>query len=738
MGMGAHAFPSEEYQRRAEAGEGCPFMRKRAADKEVQNNPLYLFPKALDLSILAQHDSKTNPMDPDYDYHEALKTLDFDALHKDLTDLMTKEQGWWKADYGHYGGMLVRVSWHSAGTYRVQDGRGGSGHGNQRFAPINSWPDNANTDKARRILWPIKKKYGNKLSWADLIAYAGTVAYESMGLKTFGFAFGRRDIWAPETDTYWGNETKFLEPSEMRYKNTKNASTLENPLAAVQLGFIYVNPEGVDGHPNPKRTADQIRETFKRMGMNDEETAVLIAGGHTVGKSHGNNDRSLLGPPPINASITDQGLGWMIPGVNGGRYVLVAGPEGAWTTNPTKWDDGYMSLLLKYNWTLTESRAGAKQYYAPDLKEEEKPADVEDPSIRVQPMMMDSDIALKEDPVYNKYMHKFLDDFEYFSDTFARAWFKLMHRDMGPKANYKGPYVPQEDFLWQDPIPSGKHDYDVNALKTALTNSGLNISDMVSIAWDSARTYRGSDMRGGANGARIRLQPQKNWEANEPKRLKRILSVLEPIANKTGASLADTIVLAGNLGVEQAAKAAGFDIQVPFHPGRGDATQENTDVETFSYLEPTVDAMTNYMQNMDYDRPEEYMLDRAQLLNLTAPELTVLVGGMRALGANYEGSNYGVFTDKVGKLDNNFFVTLTDMAYRWEESGKKNRYNIVDRQSGEKRYEATRLDLIFGSNAILRAYSEVYAQDDSKEKFVKDFVAAWSKVMDADRFDLRN
>lgn len=704
--------------------------------KKVENNPLAMFPKVLDLSILAQHDTKTNPLSADYDYHEALKTLDFQALRQDLLDLMTNEQVWWKADYGHYGGTIIRASWHTAGTYRMHDGRGGAGHGNQRFLPLNSWPDNSNTDKARRLLWPIKKKYGNKLSWADLIAYAGTVAFESTGLESYGFGFGRTDIWGPELDVYWGNETEFTN-SDPRYKDVNDASTLENPLAAVEMGLIYVNPEGVNGEPNPQRTADQIRETFKRMGMNDEETTALNAGGHTLGKAHGNGDPSKVGPIPAEAPVSDQGLGWIQPGVNGGRHLIAGGPEGAWTPNPTQFDLEFIRMLLDYEWELTESPAGAKQYAPVNVKEEDKPVDVEDSSIRRMPMMMDSDMAFKVDPIYRKYLEKFRAEPEYFKKTFARAWFKLIHRDMGPKANYKGPFVPKEDLIWQDPVPAGKTDYDVNALKSDIQNSGLSLYDMVSVAWDSARTFRCSDLRGGANGARIRLAPQKDWQGNEPERLQKVLPVLEEIAKKHDVSLADTIVLAGNVGVEQAVKAAGFAIEVPFSPGRGDASQEQTDVDTFKYLQPDTDVMRNYIQDMEMDRPEESMLDHAHLLGLTAPELTVLVGGMRALGTNYQGGKDGVFTDKVGTLTNDFFVNLTDMQYRWENAGEKNRFNIIDRTTGETRWTATTLDLIFGSNSVLRAYAELYAQDDSKEKFAKDFVAAWTKVMNADRFDLR-
>ena len=694
------------------------------------------WPKALNLDILHQHDCKTDPMGKDFNYREELKKLDFEALKKDMHALMTDSQEWWPADWGHYGGLMIRMSWHAAGTYRTADGRGGAGTGNQRFAPINSWPDNVNLDKARRLLWPIKKKYGNRLSWADLITYAGTVAYESMGLKTFGFGFGREDIWHPEKDTYWGSEKEWLAPSGGEGSRYSGERDLENPLAAVMMGLIYVNPEGVDGNPDPLKTAHDVRVTFARMAMNDEETVALTAGGHTVGKCHGNGDAALLGPEPEAAGVEDQGLGWINKTKRGiGRNTVTSGIEGAWTTNPTKWDNGYFYLLLEYEWELKKSPAGAWQWEPIDIKEEDKPVDVEDPSIRYNPIMTDADMAMKMDPEYRKISERFYKDPEAFSDAFARAWFKLTHRDMGPKARYIGPDVPQEDLIWQDPVPAGNANYDVDAVKAKIAAAGLSISDMVATAWDSARTFRGSDNRGGANGARIRLTPQKDWEGNEPERLAKVLAILEPIAAEAGASLADVIVLAGNLGVEQAAKAAGFDVTVPFSPGRGDAKEEMTDVESFEVLEPLHDGYRNWLKRDYVVSPEEMLLDRTQLMRLTAPEMTVLVGGMRVLDVNHGGSSHGVFTDRKGALTNDFFVNLTDMNYTWKPAGE-NLYEIRDRKTDQLKWTATRVDLVFGSNSILRAYAEVYAQDDNKEKFVKDFVAAWNKVMNLDRFDL--
>ncbi|EOX4134298.1 catalase/peroxidase HPI, partial [Vibrio cholerae] len=643
---------------------------------------------------------------------------------------------WWPADWGHYGGLMIRMAWHSAGTYRIADGRGGGGTGNQRFAPLNSWPDNANLDKARRLLWPIKQKYGNKISWADLMILAGNMAYESMGLKTFGFAFGREDIWHPEKDIYWGSEKEWLAKSGGENSRYSGQRDLENPLAAVMMGLIYVNPEGVDGNPDPLKTAQDMRVTFARMAMNDEETVALTAGGHTVGKAHGNGKASNLGPDPEGAELHEQGLGWNNHTSRGiGRNTVTSGIEGAWTTHPTRWDNEYFYLLLSYEWQLTKSPAGAWQWEPINIKEEDKPVDVEDPSIRYNPMMTDADMALKIDPEYRKISERFYKDPAYFSEVFARAWFKLTHRDMGPKARYFGPDVPAEDLIWQDPVPAGRKDYDVNAVKAKIAASGLSISEMVSTAWDSARTFRGSDKRGGANGARIRLAPQKDWEGNEPARLGKVLAVLEKIAAESGISIADTIVLAGNVGIEQAAKAAGVNVTVPFAPGRGDATIEQTDVESFEVLEPLADGFRNWQKKHYVVTPEEMLLDKAQLLRLTAPEMTVLIGGMRVLGTNYGGSQHGVFTDRVGALTNDFFVNLTDMSYTWKPTGR-NSYEIVERKSGKVKWTATRVDLVFGSNSILRAYAEVYAQDDNKEKFVKDFVAAWTKVMNADRFDL--
>ncbi|MBN3263711.1 catalase/peroxidase HPI [Pectobacterium brasiliense] len=711
----------------------CPVMHGGNTSTGSSNTDWW--PNALNLDILHQHDTKTNPLGSDFSYREALKTLDVDALKKDLHALMTDSQEWWPADWGHYGGLMIRMAWHSAGSYRTTDGRGGGGTGNQRFAPLNSWPDNVSLDKARRLLWPIKRKYGNKLSWADLIILAGTIAYESMGLKTFGFAFGREDIWQPEKDTYWGAEKEWLAKSTERY-GSDDRTSLENPLAAVQMGLIYVNPEGVDGNPDPLRTAQDMRVTFSRMAMNDEETVALTAGGHTVGKTHGNGDASLLGAAPESADVEEQGLGWHNPTGSGkGRYTVTSGLEGAWTTHPTQWDNGFFHMLLNHEWELRKSPAGALQWEPVSIKEEDKPVDVEDPSIRYNPMMTDADMALKVDPEYRKISERFYQDQAYFSEVFARAWFKLTHRDMGPKARYIGPDVPQEDLLWQDPVPAGRTDYDVDIVKARIAESSLSISELVATAWDSARTFRGSDMRGGANGARIRLAPQKDWVGNEPERLARVLVVLESIAAATGASVADTIVLAGNVGIEKAAKAAGVHVTVPFAPGRGDTTDALTDAESFDVLEPIHDGYRNWLKKDYAVSVEELMLDRTQLMGLTAKEMTVLVGGLRVLGTNYGGTKHGVFTNREGALTNDFFVNLTDMKYTWKPY-RKDLYEIRDRKTGEVKWTATRLDLVFGSNSILRAYAEVYAQDDSKEKFVNDFVAAWVKVMNADRFDL--
>ncbi|PKH04400.1 catalase/peroxidase HPI [Psychromonas sp. MB-3u-54] len=715
-------------------GGKCPVMHGGATESSMSN--VAWWPKALNLDILHQQDSKTNPMGPDFNYRTMVKKLDITALKKDMHALMTESQDWWLADWGHYGGLMIRMSWHAAGTYRIADGRGGAGTGNQRFAPINSWPDNVNLDKARRLLWPIKKKYGNKLSWADLIAYAGTIAYESMGLKTFGFAFGREDIWHPEKDTYWGAEKEWLAPSGSEGSRYSGERDLENPLAAVMMGLIYVNPEGVDGNPDPLKTANDIRVTFERMAMNDEETVALTAGGHTVGKCHGNGDAALLGSEPEGAAIEDQGFGWLNKTKRGiGRDTVSSGIEGAWTTNPTQWDNGYFQLLLNYEWELKKSPAGAWQWEPINIKEEDRPVDVEDASISNNPIMTDADMAMKMDPEYRKISERFYNDFEYFSEVFARAWFKLTHRDMGPKVRYLGPDVPQEELIWQDPVPAGSTDYDIQAVKDKIAASSLSISEMVSTAWDSARTFRGSDKRGGANGARIRLAPQKDWQGNEPARLGKVLTVLEKIAAESEVSVADMIVLAGNVGVEQAAKAAGFNVTVPFSSGRGDATTEVTDEDSFDVLEPLHDAYRNWLKQDYIVSAEELMLDRTQLMGLTAHEMTVLIGGMRVIATNHGGTKHGVLTEHEGALTNDFFVNLTDMNYTWKPTDN-NLYEIRDRKTDKVKWTATRVDLVFGSNSILRAYAEVYAQDDNKEKFVRDFVTAWTKVMNADRFDL--
>ena len=712
----------------------CPVMHggNTATEKSVMD----WWPNALNLDILHQHDSKTNPLGKDFNYREELKKLDVKALKKDLHDLMTDSQDWWPADWGHYGGLMIRMAWHAAGTYRIADGRGGGGSGNQRFAPLNSWPDNVSLDKARRLLWPIKKKYGNKVSWADLIILAGNIAYESMGLKTFGFAFGREDIWGPEKDTYWGAEKEWLAPSDERYENVDNPNSMENPLAAVQMGLIYVNPEGVNGKPDPLKTGAQVRETFKRMAMNDEETVALTAGGHTVGKAHGNGDASILGPDPESSPVEEQGFGWSNPTRTGkGCDTVTSGIEGAWTTHPTKWDNGFFEMLFNHEWELRKSPAGAWQWEPVSIQEKDMPVDVEDLTTHHNPIMTDADMAMKVDPIYKEISLKFRNDFDSFSDAFARAWFKLTHRDMGPKERYFGPDAPKDDLIWQDPVPQGKKEYNVEAVKAKILSSGLSISEMVSTAWDSTRTFRGSDFRGGANGARIRLAPQKDWEGNEPKRLSKVLSVLEPIADEFGISIADTIVLSGNVGVEKAIKNAGLDISIPFTAGRGDATDDMTDAESFEPLEPLADGYRNWLKKDYVVSPEELMLDRTQLMGLTAPEMTVLVGGMRVMGTNYEGTKHGVFTDNEGSLTNDFFVNLTDMSYKWNPIGN-GIYEVCNRKTGSAKWTATRIDLVFGSNSILRAYAEVYAQDDNKEKFINDFVSAWTKVMNADRFDL--
>jgi len=709
----------------------CPVMHGANTHTDKANAAKAWWPKALNLDILHQHDTKTNPMGADFNYRDEVKKLDVPALKKDLTALMTDSQDWWPADWGHYGGLMVRMAWHAAGTYRIADGRGGAGTGNQRFAPLNSWPDNVNLDKARRLLWPIKKKYGNRISWADLMVLAGNVAYESMGLKTYGFSFGREDIWHPEQDIYWGSEKEWL--ASTRYEGDQR-ETLENPLAAVQMGLIYVNPEGVNGQPDPLRTAQDVRLTFARMAMNDEETVALTAGGHTVGKAHGNGKAQNLGPVPEAADVNEQGLGWMNHSTRSvGRDTVSSGIEGAWTTHPTQWDNGYFHLLLNYEWELTKSPAGANQWKPINIQPEDMPVDVEDPTIRVQPMMTDADMAMKMDPAYRVISERFHKDPEYFTRVFARAWFKLTHRDLGPKARYISPEVPQEDLIWQDPVPAGRADYDVAAVKAKIAASGLSVSEMVTTAWDSARTFRHSDKRGGANGARIRLAPQKDWEGNEPARLAKVLGILEGIAKDSGASVADVIVLAGNVGVEQAIQAAGFDIPVPFQPGRGDASEAMTDAESFAVLEPIHDGFRNWLKQHYAVSPEELLLDRAQLMGLTAHQMTALIGGMRVLGTNHGGSQHGVFTERVGVLSNDFFVTLADMAYQWKPTGR-NSYEICDRKTGQAKWTASRVDLVFGSNSVLRAYAEVYAQDDNREKLARDFVTAWTQVMNADRF----
>ncbi|MDO9393848.1 catalase/peroxidase HPI [Methylotenera sp.] len=716
----------------------CPVMH--GGNTVSSNSNTDWWPNALNLDILHQHDSKTNPLGEDFNYAEEFKKLDLTAVKNDLKTLMTDSQEWWPADWGNYGGLMVRMAWHAAGTYRIADGRGGAGTGNQRFAPLNSWPDNVNLDKARRLLWPIKKKYGNKLSWADLIVLAGTIAYESAGLKTFGFAGGRADIWHPEKDIYWGAEKEWLGNSSRYDEGVRE--TLENPLAAVQMGLIYVNPEGVDGQPNPLRTAEDVRITFARMAMNDEETVALAAGGHTLGKCHGNGDASKLGANPEAADVNEQGFGWHNPNGKGvGRDTVSSGIEGAWTTHPTKWDNGYFYLLFTYNWELKKSPAGAWQYEPINIKEEDKPVDVEDPSIRYNPIMTDADMAMVKDPVYREISERFYKNPAYFSEVFARAWFKLTHRDLGPKARYLGADVPKEDLIWQDPVPEADYtlsDVEIAELKTKILNSGLTVSELVATAWDSARTFRGSDYRGGANGARIRLTPQKDWEGNEPARLQKVLGMLENIQASLSkkVSIADLIVLGGTAAVEKAACDAGVNITVPFAPGRGDASDEMTDADSFAVLEPTHDGYRNWLKKDYAVSAEELMLDRTQLMGLTAHEMTALVGGMRVLGTNHGDTKHGVFTDREGVLSNDFFVNLTDMRYTWRPKGN-NLYEICDRKTGAVKWTATRIDLVIGSNSILRSYAEVYAQDDAKEKFVKDFVKAWTKVMNADRFDLK-
>lgn len=711
----------------------CPVSH--GSNTEINQSATKWWPHTLNLDILHQHGARTNPMDVGFSYREAVQKLDFAGVKADLYALMTDSQDWWPADWGHYGGLFIRLAWHAAGTYRIGDGRGGAGTGNQRFSPLNSWPDNASLDKARRLLWPIKKKYGNALSWADLMILAGNVAYESMGLKTFGFGFGRADIWGPETDINWGNEKMLMAPTNDRVSKVEDANSMYDPFAASHMGLIYVNPEGVNGQPDPALTAKYVRMTFARMAMNDEETAALTVGGHTVGKAHGM--KADIGPAPEGASLDEAGMGWHNPAFNGkANTAHTSGLEGAWTANPTKWDNGYLEMLFGYEWELKKSRAGAWQWEPINIDEAHKVPDATDPSIKHNPIMTDADMAMKVDPIYREICERFRADFNYMSETFARAWFKLTHRDLGPKVNYVGPEVPAEDLIWQDPIPAGPKGYDVAAVKAKIAASGLSAAEMIATAWDSARTFRGSDKRGGANGARIRLAPQKDWVGNEPARLAKVLGILEPIAASSGASVADVIVLAGNVGLEHAIKAAGHHVHVPFAPGRGDATAAHTDVHSFSVLEPLADGFRNWKKDAYNVSGEELLLDRAQLLGLTAVEMTVLLGGMRVLGVNYGGSKLGVFTDREGQLTNDFFVNLTDMAYSWHPVAADGTYQLRDRKTGKVKWTATSVDLAFGSNSILRSYVEVYAQDDNAEKFVRDFVSAWTKVMNADRFDL--
>lgn len=715
----------------------CPVMH--GANTENNTSVTNWWPNGLNLDILHQNDTKTNPLGEDFNYAEEFKKLNLEALKSDLKGLMTQSQDWWPADWGHYGGLMIRMAWHAAGTYRLADGRGGANTGNQRFAPLNSWPDNVNLDKARRLLWPIKKRYGNKISWADLFVLAGNMAYESMGFKTFGFAGGREDIWHPEKDIYWGAEKDWLGKS--RYSNPDDSESLENPLAAVQMGLIYVNPEGVDGKPDPLKTAMDVRTTFKRMAMNDEETVALTAGGHTVGKAHGNGDASILGVNPEDEDVETQGFGWMNPkGKGNAEDTVSSGLEGAWTTTPNKWNHTYFYLLLNYEWELKKSPAGASQWEPINIKEEDKPFDAFLPGVRRNPIMTDADMAMKMDPEYRKISEKFYKDPKYFEDVFARAWFKLTHRDLGPKSRYLGADAPKEDLIWQDYVPTVDYklsDTEIEELKTKLLNCGLTRTELINTAWDSARTFRSSDFRGGANGARIRLSPQKNWEGNEPERLEKVLGKLTEIqtALNKKVSIADLIVLGGSAAIEKAAQDAGVNIKVPFSAGRGDAIQEMTDEESFSVLEPIHDSYRNWLKKGYAVKPEELLLDRTQLMGLTAPEMTALIGGMRVLGTNYGGTKHGIFTDREGVLSNDFFVNITDMNYTWK-TVSENLYNIVDRKSGATKWTATRVDLVFGSNSVLRSYAEVYAQDDNKEKFVKDFVKAWTKVMNADRYDL--
>ena len=710
----------------------CPIFHGGSTTKDSSIDKWW--PKSLNLDILHQHDSKSNPNSSNFDYREEVKKLDFDKLKKDMHEMMTSSVEWWPADWNHYGGLMIRMAWHAAGTYRISDGRGGAGTGNLRFAPLNSWPDNTNLDKARRLLWPIKKKYGNKISWADLFILAGNVAYESMGLKMYGFSYGRPDIWHPEIDINWGPENEFLAPSEQRYDDLNEPSSMQKPLAAAHMGLIYVNPEGVNGKPDPLKTALHVRETFARMAMNDEETVALTAGGHTVGKAHGNGDANLLGPGPEGGNINEQGFGWHNPSGSGnGKDAVTSGIEGAWTTNPTQWDNGYFDMLFNHDWELRKSPAGAWQWEPKEIAENKKPVDANNPNKRNNPIMTDADMAMKLDPIYRDISLKFMNDQDYFSRTFARAWFKLTHRDMGPKTRYIGPNFPKEDLIWQDPVPEGNIEYNEEEVKSKISGSGLSISDRIVIAWDSAKTFRHSDLRGGANGARVSLSPQKNWDANEPERLSKTLSILKKISSESGASLADTIILAGNTAVEEAAEAAGYKLKVEFKKGRGDASQEMTDENSFSNLEPAADGFRNWFGGKSKSSPEELLVDQAQLLGLTAPEMTVLLGGMRVLGANHLGNKSGIFTDNEGVLSNDFFVNLTDMNNTWTIV-KDNHYELKDRNSGNLKWTATSVDLVFGSNSILRSYAELYAQDDNKEKFVNDFANAWSKVMNSDLF----
>ena len=702
----------------------CPVMHGALTkNKGTGTSNKEWWPNQLNLSILHQHDQKSNPNDDGFNYREAFKGLDYQALKKDLHDLMTESQDWWPADYGHYGPFFIRMTWHAAGTYRTGDGRGGGGTGAQRFAPLNSWPDNGNLDKARRLLWPVKQKYGNAISWADLLILAGNVAIESMGGKTFGFGGGRDDIWAPEEDIYWGAETAWLD--DRRYESTRQS--LANPLAAVQMGLIYVNPEGPNGNPDPLLSAQDIRETFGRMAMNDEETVALVAGGHTFGKAHGAGDPELVGAEPEGAPMHQMGFGWAnAHGAGKGRDTTTSGIEGPWTANPTKWDNGYFDLLFKYDWQLTKSPAGAHIWHPVDVAEDDMAPEVDDASVKVTPMMTTADMALIKDPAYHAISERFHKNPDEFADAFARAWFKLLHRDMGPKCRYLGPEVPEEELIWQDPVPAGNAGYDVAAVKAAIKASGLTVQEMIETAWASASTFRGSDMRGGANGARIRLAPQKNWEANKPEQLARVLSILEPIAGEHGASVADVIVLAGTVGIEA---ASGMD--VPFLPGRGDASDAQTDADSFAVLEPVADGFRNYQKTDFTTSPEEMLLDKAQLLGLTAPEMTVLVGGLRSLGISATGDGVWGASDQ---LSNSWFTTLLDMSVEWKPAGA-NKYEAFDRKSGASVRTASRVDLVFGSNSQLRALAEIYAQNDNKGKFTRDFVNAWVKVMNADRFD---